>query len=147
MDAGQPSSVAATPLGRMDAGQPSRWLQQASGGGLSPCGNLVSRELTLSLVSKVGKILFWKPKESPNVSSVPLPSASENRESRVGHEGPDTRCHPESSRWPALIGEVGASIHGQGFCLFLCLEESAANKTNKFSLYVPASRPYVGVAA
>ncbi|KOX81110.1 hypothetical protein WN51_10035 [Melipona quadrifasciata] len=75
-------------------------------------------------------ILNWKPKESPNVFSVPLPSASENRGSKVGHEWPDTHCRPEASRWPVLLTCSGKlvplSIHGQGFYLFLCLEESAA---------------------
>ncbi|KOX74784.1 Histone-lysine N-methyltransferase SETMAR [Melipona quadrifasciata] len=61
-----------------------------------------------------------KPKESPNVSSVPLPSATENRGSRVGHEGPDTRCRRGRSRWPVFLtcsGKVGAMHQSTVDCL------------------------------
>ncbi|KOX70247.1 Luciferin 4-monooxygenase, partial [Melipona quadrifasciata] len=72
---------------------------------------------------------FW-PKESPNVSSVPVPSASENRGSRVGHERPDTPCCPESSRRPVLLTcseKLVPCINPRSRALFVsCLEESAA---------------------
>ncbi|KOX72933.1 hypothetical protein WN51_01863 [Melipona quadrifasciata] len=92
--------------------------------GLSPRGCFVSRKNEL-YYSKVEVILNCKPKESTNAFSVPLPSASENRESRVGHEGPLPSWVISLARVSHVFGKVGAMLQSTVEGL-VCLEQSPA---------------------